>query len=133
MTQQWDANKSRIIYHRFQPGESLNGALEDLAHSEGIREAIITSCIGSFTQLKLRNLCRRDEKGPDFNRHTINETLELVSAVGDVQILPEGGMREHIHAAAARPSGEIIGGHCEDATIFAGAFMYLQIVEEESN
>ena len=71
MTQQWDASKSRIIYHRFQPGESLNGALEDLAHSEGIREAIITSCIGSFTQLKLRNLCRRDENGPDFERHTI--------------------------------------------------------------
>ncbi|HCH08989.1 MAG TPA: DUF296 domain-containing protein, partial [Dehalococcoidia bacterium] len=28
---------------------------------------------------------------------------------------------------------EIIGGHCEDATIFTGAFMYLQVVEEESN
>ena len=133
MTQQRNANKSRIIYHRFQPGESLNGALEDLAHSEGIREAIITSCIGSFTQLKLRNLCRRDENGPDFERHTIDANLELVSAEGYVQPLPEGGIRVHIHVAAARPSGEIIGGHCEDATIFTGAFMYLQIVEEESN
>ena len=133
MTQQWDANKSRIMYRRLQAGESLIEALEALALSEGIRNAMITSCIGSLSQLKLRNLCRRDENGPEFERHTIDANLELVSAEGYVQPLPEGGIRVHIHVAAARPSGEIIGGHCEDATIFTGAFMYLQVVEEESN
>ena len=132
MTQSWEAKTSRILYRRFQPGESLINDLEALALSEGIREAVITSCIGSFSQLKLRNLCRFVEGSPEFQRQTIDENLELVSAEGYIQPLPDGGIRVHIHVSAARPSGEMVGGHCEDATIFTGAFMYLQVIEEEA-
>lgn len=132
MLENRETSMSRTVYHRFQPGESLIQALESLARSEGIREAIITSCIGSFSQLKLRNLCRYDEGVPEFQRQTIDENLELVSAEGYIQPLPEGGMRVHVHVATSRPSGEMIGGHCEDATIFTGAFMYLQVIEEEA-
>ena len=132
MTQSWDTKTSRIIYRRFQPGESIINDLESLARSEGIREAIITSCIGSFSQLKLRNLCGYEEGVPEFQRQVIDENLELVSAEGYIQPLPDGGMRVHIHVAAARPSGEVVGGHCEDATIFTGAFMYLQVIEDEA-
>ncbi len=106
-------------------------ALESLARSEGISEAIKTSCIGSFSQLKLRNLCRYDEGVPEFQRQTIDENLEVVSAEGYIQPLPEGDLRVHVHVATARPSGEMVGGHCEDATIFTGAFMYLQVIEED--
>ena len=131
MTQSWDTKTSRIIYRRFQPGESIINDLESLARSEGIREAIITSCIGSFSQLKLRNLCGYEEGVPEFQRQVIDENLELVSAEGYIQPLPDGGIRVHIHVVAARPSGEMVGGHCEDATIFTGAFMYLQVIEDE--
>lgn len=130
MIKKWEAKTSRILYRRFQPGESIIGDLEALALSEGIREAIITSCIGSFSQLKLRNLCRRVEGTPEFHRQTIDENLELVSAEGYIQPSPEGGVRVHIHVVAARPSGEMVGGHCEDATIFTGAFMYLHVIED---
>ena len=130
MVQSWDAKASRMLYRRFEPGESIIAGLEALAVSEGIREAVITSCIGSFSQLKLRNLCRRVEGTPEFQRQTIDENLELVSAEGYIQPLPEGGVRVHIHVSAARPSGEMVGGHCEDATIFTGAFMYLHVIEE---
>ena len=126
----WDTKTSRILYRRFEAGESLIEGLESLALSEGIREAAVTSCIGSLSQLKLRNLCDRKEGVPEFERQTINENLELVSAEGYVQPLEEGGIRVHIHAAAARPAGEMVGGHCEDATCFTGAFMYLQVLEE---
>ena len=126
----WNTKTSRIIYRRFEAGESLIKGLETLALSEGISEAAVTSCIGSLSQLKLRNLCDRKEGVPEFARQTINENLELVSAEGYVQPLEEGGIRVHIHVAAARPSGEMVGGHCEDATCFTGAFMYLQVVEE---
>ena len=130
--QDWETKTSRIVYRRFQPGESLIEDLETLARSEGIREAIITSCIGSLSQLKLRNLCGYEEGVPEFQRQVVDETLELVSAEGYVQPLPDGGIRVHIHVAAARPSGELVGGHCEDATVFTGAFMYLQVIEEEA-
>lgn len=132
VTQSWEARTSPIMYRRFQAGESLIDGLEALALSEGIREAAITSCIGSFSQLKLRNLCRVVEGSPEFQRQTIDENLELVSAEGYIQPLPEGGIRVHIHVAAARPSGEMVGGHCEDATIFSGAFMYLHVIEGEA-
>ena len=128
--QSWETKTSRIVYRRFQAGESLIEALESLARSEGIREAIVTSCIGSLSQLKLRNLCGYDDGSPEFQWQVIDETLELVSAEGYIQPLPEGGIRVHIHVAAARPSGEMVGGHCEDATTFTGAFMYLQVIEE---
>ena len=125
----WDTQNSRIIYRRFDAGESLIAGLESLANAEGIREAAITSCIGSLSQLKLRNLCDRKDGVPEFERQTIKENLELVSAEGYVQPLEEGGIRVHIHVSAARPSGEMVGGHCEDATCFTGAFMYLHIIE----
>jgi len=125
----WNTTTSRILYRRFEAGESLIEGLESLALSEGIREAAVTSCIGSLSQLKLRNLCDRKEGVPEFERQTINENLELVSAEGYIQPSDDGGIRVHIHVAAARPSGEMVGGHCEDATCFTGGFMYLQVIE----
>ena len=124
------AETSRTVYRRFQASESLIEGLESFARSEGIREAVITSCIGSLLQLKLRNLCRYEDGAQDFQRQVIDEPLELVSAEGYVQTLPDGGLRVHIHIAAARPSGELVGGHCEDATTCTGAFMYLQVLED---
>ena len=129
--QNWEAKTSGVMYRRFEAGESLIGELESFARSEGIREAIITSCIGSFSQLKLRNLCGYEEGVPEFQRQVIDENLELVSAEGYIQPLPDGGIRVHIHVAAARPSGEMVGGHCEDATFFTGGFLYLQVIEDD--
>ena len=130
--QDWESKTSGVLYRKFQAGESLVDTLESLARANGIREAILTSCIGSLSELKLRNLCSWGEGSPEFQRQVLNETLELVSAEGYIQPLPDGGLRVHVHVAAARPSGEMIGGHCEDATLLSGAFMYLHVIEQES-
>ncbi len=130
--QEWESKTSDIIYRKFQAGESLVETLDSLARAEGIREAIVTSCIGSLSELKLRNLCSWEEGAPEFQKHIITETLEVVSAEGYIQTLPDGGLRVHIHIAAARPSGEMIGGHCEEATLLSGAFMYLHVIERET-
>ena len=132
MAQSWNIDETRMVYHQFGPDESLVGGLEQFALEQGIREAAITSCIGSLRQLQLRNLCRYDDGAPEFERSTLDENLELVSAEGYIQPLPdsESGIRVHIHLAAARPSGEMVGGHCEEATTFTGAFMYLHILTE---
>jgi predicted DNA-binding protein with PD1-like motif len=130
--QRWEPTNSPVIYRRFQANENLVAELEKFALSEGIREAAISSCIGSLRQLRLRNLCGFDEdNSPEFERTVIDENLELVTADGYIQPLPEGGIRVHIHLAAARPSGEVVGGHCEEATTFTGAFMYLHVLEQE--
>ena len=107
----WNTQTPHILHRRFEAGESLIEGLETLANSEGIREAVITSCIGSLNQLKLRNLCDRKQGVPEFERQTIDENLELVSAESYVQPVEEGGIRVHIHVVAANPSGEMVGGH----------------------
>ena len=131
-TQSWNIEATRVVYRRFGPDEPLVAELEKFALEHGIREAAITSCIGSLRQLQLRNLCRYEDGAPEFERTSIDENLELVSAEGYIQPLPESesGIRVHIHLAAARPSGEMVGGHCEEATTFTGAFMYLHILDE---
>ncbi|MCH8184599.1 MAG: DNA-binding protein [Chloroflexi bacterium] len=131
MNESWDARPSRVIYRRFAPDEALVAGLDAFARSEGIRSAVISSCIGSLSSLRLRNLCRDDDGEFGFERQTVDEILEIVSAEGYIQPLPEGGIRTHVHIAAARPSGELIGGHCEEATICTGAFLYLQVLEED--
>ena len=133
--QSWNAGDMRVVYRRFEAGEALVGGLEAFAREQGIREAAIVSCIGSLRELRLRNLCGFDaDNAPEFERAVIAENLELVSAEGYVQPAPDGGegVRVHIHLAAARPSGEMVGGHCEEATTFTGAFMYLHILDGES-
>ena len=123
----WDTKTSRVVYRRLNAGESLIEGIESLALSEGIREAAVISCIGSLSQLKRRNLCSWER---DHERETIDQILELVSAEGYIQPVADGGIYVHIHIAAARPSGEIVGGHCEDATCFTGAYVYLQVIED---
>ena len=120
-----------MVYRRFTPDEKLVGGLDAFARSEGIQSAVISSCIGSLTSLQLRNLCQDDEGEFGFERQTVDEILEIVSAEGYIQPLPEGGIRTHVHIVAARPSGELIGGHCEEATICTGAFLYLQVLEQD--
>ena len=127
-----EAKTSGVLYRRFRTGESLIGDLESSARSEGNREAIVTSCIGSLSMLKLRSLCRYEEGAPEFQRQVIDDNLELVSA-GIHSTTTGGGIRVHIHVAAARPSGEMVGGHCEDATFLTGAFMYFQVIEKEES
>ena len=126
----WETKTSRVVYRRFEAGESLMEGLESLALAEGIREAAVISCIGSLSQLQRRNLCGRVDGVTQHEWETIDDILELVSAEGYIQPLEEGKVRVHIHVAAARPNGHIVGGHCVDATCFTGAYVYLQVIEE---
>ncbi len=128
--QQWNIGATSVIYRRFGPNEALVASLEEFALAEGIEEAAITSCIGSLRQLRLRNLCGfDDDEAAIFERSVLDENLELITADGYIQPLPEGGIRVHIHLAAARPSGETMGGHCEETTTLTGAFMYLHVLK----
>ncbi len=112
MNDRWDGRPTRVVYRRFTPDEALVGGLDAFARSEGIRSAVISSCIGSLTSLRLRNLCQ-ERDGFGFERQTVDEILEIVSAEGYIKPLPEGGIRTHVHITSARPTGELIGGQCE--------------------
>lgn len=122
----------RLLKRRFTAGEKLVSGLDEFARANGITSAVIVSCIGSVTNLKLHNLCGVPDGGePDFEDHDIATVLEIVSAEGHIAPLPDGDIRTHVHIVAARPSGEVIGGHCVDATICTSGYMFLQVIESE--
>ncbi len=123
MNQGWASLTSgRIVYRRFEPDEPLVAGIDAFARSQGIRTAVIASCIGSVTRLEMRNLCRDGAEGElGSRRWAIDEVLEIVSAEGHIVPLPDGGIRTHVHIVATRPSGETVGGHCEEAMLCTGA------------
>lgn len=118
--------------HRFTAGEKLVSGLDEFAKANGITSAVIVSCVGSVTDLQLHNLCGVSEDGEfEFQDHDISTVLEIISAEGNISSQPGGGIRTHVHIAASKPSGEMIGGHCVDATICTGGYMYLQVIESD--
>ena len=60
-----------------------------------------------------------------------SSVLEIVSAEGHIAPLPGGYIRTHIHIVAAKGSGEVIGGHCVDATICTSGYLFLQVLVNE--
>ena len=64
----WDARPSRVIYRRFTADEALVGEPDAFGRSKGIRSAVISSCIGSLTGLRLRNLCQDHDGEFGFER-----------------------------------------------------------------
>ena len=130
-TEKWNTVKpGKLLSHRFTPGQQLVSGLASFAEENRITSAVIVSCIGSVTDLRLHNLSGLDAEGAaQFQDHHLSEVLEIVSAEGNITPTPDGGIRTHIHIVVAKPSGEVIGGHCEEATICTGGYMFLQVLE----
>ena len=70
------AGPGRLLKHRFAPGEKLVSGLDEFARASGITSAVIVSCIGSVTNLKLHNLCGVTDGGEaEFQDHDISSVL----------------------------------------------------------
>ncbi len=122
----------QLVKRRFAPGERLISGLDSYARENGIRSAIIVSCIGSVTDLRLHNLSGLDAGGAaEFRDHELSEVMEILSAEGHIAPDSGGGIRTHVHVVAARPTGEVVGGHCEEATICTSGYMFLQVLESD--
>jgi predicted DNA-binding protein with PD1-like motif len=132
-SEKWNAvQPGKLVSYRFTPGQKLVSGLASFAEANGITSAVIVSCIGSVTDLRLHNLGGIDAEGAfQFEDHHLSEVMEIVSAEGHIVPTPDGGIRTHIHVVAAKPSGTVIGGHCEEATICTGGYMFLQVLETE--
>ena len=90
------------------------------------------SCIGSVTDLKLHNLSGLDAHGDaEFRDHELLDVMEILSLEGHIAPDSDGGIRTHVHVVAARPTGEVVGGHCEEATICTSGYMFLQVLESD--
>ena len=90
---------------RLHPGDDLRLSLARYAREKGIGAAVILSCVGSLTHVRLR----------DASGVTIRDTEgdhEIVSATGTVS-----RERLHIHVSLSREDLSVIGGHLAEGCI----------------
>ena len=90
---------------RLHPGDDLRLSLEGCAQDSRIGAAVILSCVGSLSHVRLR----------DASGVTIREVEgdhEIVSATGTVS-----HERLHIHVSLSREDLSVIGGHLAEGCI----------------
>jgi predicted DNA-binding protein with PD1-like motif len=88
--------------------------LTSLADDRGIRAARVEG-IGAAGNAEIGFY---DLERKDYDRITLNEELEVVSALGNLGTL-DGSPRAHIHAAFGRRDGSLVGGHLFEARVGA--------------
>ncbi|NVD06342.1 DUF296 domain-containing protein [Vibrio sp. JPW-9-11-11] len=84
---------------RLTKGDDLKLALHQLVSQHQINAGSIASCVGCFSQLKLRLAGARETL-------QLNEPLEIVSVMGT--LTPD---HQHVHLSVSRADGSVIGGH----------------------
>ena len=90
---------------RLHPGDDLRLSLERYAREQRIGAAVIVSCVGSLSHVRLR----------DASGVTIREVKgdhEIVSATGTVS-----QERLHMHVSLSREDLSVIGGHLAEGCI----------------
>ena len=57
------------------------------------------------------------------------ENWDAKTSIQDARRLRAGESLIGALESFARPSGEMVGGHCEDTRFLTGAFMYIQLIQ----
>jgi len=123
---EWHQGRRFII--KISPGRPLRESLKSVVAELGIRQAFITSAVGSVQNVELRGIktgARLPITEPRMSRHSIAGPLELLGLEGNLVPDEDGEIDCHLHILAARSSGEVIGGHLFDAEVFASCEILL--------
>jgi predicted DNA-binding protein with PD1-like motif len=107
---------------KIAPGERVQPRLVEFAISAGVRYAVIVSAVGSVRDVRFRGI-KAGAKLPitasRVHDHTVEGPLELLAFTGNVFPDENGAIDCHLHVLASRSTGEVLGGHLYDATVFA--------------
>ncbi len=129
-----EAEGGRRFLVKIAPGESLRRRLADWAGAAGVKRAVLVSAVGSLRDLEFRGI-KTGAKLPltpaRLQVHKVEGPLELLALSGNVMPGAEGAPDCHLHVMASRASGEVVGGHLFDGTVFANCEIVLtEIVAE---
>ena len=90
---------------RLHPGDDLRLSMEQYAKEQHIGAAVVLSCVGSLSHVRLR-----DASG--VNIQEAEGDHEIVSATGTVS-----EERPHIHVSLSREDLSVLGGHLQEGCI----------------
>lgn len=101
---------------RLTSGEDLLGQITQYCNEHKIDAAEITA-IGAVKQAMLGFY---DQDTHEYEKHSVDEPMELLQASGNVSYLDEERF-VHLHGTFSDEEGEIVAGHIfENTVVFAG-------------
>ena len=107
---------------RLTEGADLKRSIEELCLKNGVDTAVLVSCVGSLSKIKIRLA-----KAVDYLEE--ENDYEIISANGTIS---KG--KAHLHIAASDSDGKLIGGHlCEGCIINTTCEIVLMVLEEYSS
>ena len=114
--------QGRRFLVKIRPGESLVQSIKQIAVQEEIHNAVILSAIGSVKNVHLNDI-KCGAKLPitpaRLTFHELEGPLELLSLTGNIVPAETGQANCHLHIMASKSSGDVVGGHLQDAEVFA--------------
>jgi predicted DNA-binding protein with PD1-like motif len=117
-----EVEQGRRFIVKIAPGESLQARIVDFAAAADVRYAVVVSAVGSVRDVRFRGIkagAKLPITPPRIHDHAVEGPLELLGLNGNVFPDEDGRTDCHLHVLASRSSGEVLGGHLYDATVFA--------------
>ena len=114
--------QGRRFIVKIRPGESLVNSIKQLVNTESIHCAVILSAIGSVKNVHLNDIksgAKLPITPPRLTFHELEGPLELLSLTGNIVPAESGQANCHLHIMASKSSGDVVGGHMQDAEVFA--------------
>jgi predicted DNA-binding protein with PD1-like motif len=129
-----EVEQGRRFIVKIAPGESLQQRLVDFAAAADVRFAVVVSAVGSVRDARFRGIkagAKLPLTRPRVHDHEVEGPLELLGLNGNLFPDERGGVDCHLHLVASRSSGEVLGGHLYDATVFATCEIVLSEIRAE--
>lgn len=117
-----EVREGRHFILRLEPGGRLGDRLRAFAREAGVRYAVVVSAVGSVKDVTLRGIkcgAKLPITLPRLKVHHLEGPLELLTLEGNLFPDEAGELDCHLHITASRSSGAVVGGHLEDAEVFA--------------
>ncbi|MCD8492502.1 MAG: DNA-binding protein [Geovibrio sp.] len=129
-----EAKLLRTFIIKIQPGEDLVEKLAATVREIGIDHAVVTSALGSVTDVKFRGIkagAKLPITVPRMTVHNIEGPLELLGLSGNFFPDASGRTDCHLHIQMSKSSGEVIGGHLFSAKVFASCEIMISELHTE--
>lgn len=118
MRAEHSSQDSSLILARLDPGDNLLGALVDMLEESDAPAAVVTSAIGSLSEVKYAH-ARTDKCGQiGYSApQQLTASIEIAALQGHLGRTDTGEAQIHLHGVFVAGSGRIVAGHVLDGTV----------------
>lgn len=122
-----ESNIDRVLVGRIMPGEDVIESVTNIVKEKNIKSGLI-NIIGALNKFTIGYF---DVETKEYNYETYEESVELVSCMGNVA-WKEGEPVIHLHFIVAREDYSIMGGHMgQPSTVSVTGEVYVYETEEK--